>query len=43
MARLVNLENFLDPGDDLVRGGIGGLVKVDDTVLLEDVNGAVSG
>ena len=41
MASLVNLEDFLDPGNDLMGRGVGGLVQVDDTVLLEDVDGAV--
>ena len=42
MAGLVDLEDFLDPGDDLVGGRIGGLVQVDDAILLEDVDGTVS-
>jgi len=32
---LVDLENALDPCNDLVGGGVGWLVKVDDTVALE--------
>jgi len=35
LTSLVYLENSLDPGDDLVGGGIGGLVKVDDSIALE--------
>ena len=42
MSCLVDLKNLLDPGDDLVGGRIGGLVQVDDAILLEDVNGTVS-
>ena len=43
VTRLVNLEDFLDPGDNLVRWGIWRLVKVDYTVALEHVDGARSG
>jgi len=39
----VNLEDFLDPGDDLMGGRVGGLVEVDHTVSLEDIDGTVSG
>lgn len=43
VAGLVDLEDFLDPGDDLVRGWVGGLVQVDHTILLEHLDGAVHG
>ena len=43
VTSLVNLQDFLDPSDDLVGGGVGGLVEVNDTVLLKDVDGAVRG
>ena len=35
MAGLVDLENAFNPGNDLMRRGVGWLVKVDDTVALE--------
>jgi len=43
VTSLVNLQDFLDPGDDLVGGWVRGLVEVDDTVLLQDVDGTVRG
>ena len=43
MTSFVNLQDFLDPGDDLVGGWVRGLVEVDDTVLLQDVDGTVRG
>ena len=43
MTSLVDFEDFLDPSDDLVGGWIRGLVEVDHTVLLEDVDGSVGG
>ena len=42
VARLVDLEDFLDPGDDLVGARVRRLVQIDHTVLLEDVNGSIS-
>ena len=42
VARFVDFEDFLDPGDDFVRGWIRRLVQVDHTVLLQDVNGSIS-
>lgn len=33
VAGLLNIQDLLDPGDDFVGAGIGGLVEVDDTVL----------
>lgn len=33
MTGLLATENTTDPGDDLVRGGVRGLVEVDDTEL----------
>ena len=41
VTSLVHVEDLLDPSDDLVRGGVGWLVKVDDTVLLEHINWSV--
>lgn len=35
LTSLVDLQDALNPGDDLVRGGVRGLVQVDDTVSLE--------
>jgi len=40
---LLDLQDLLDPGDDLMGGGVGWLVEVDDTVVLEDVDGSLSG
>lgn len=39
---LFNLQNLLDPGNDLMGRGVGWLIKVDDTVVLEHVDGTVS-
>ena len=41
VASLVDLEDFLDPGDNLMRGWVGGLVQVNHTVLFEHVNWTV--
>ena len=41
VARLVDLEDFLDPGDDLMGARVRWLVQVDDTVGLEYVDGAI--
>ena len=38
MASLINLQDSLDPGNDLVTTWVRWLIKVDDTVLLEDVD-----
>jgi len=43
VTSFVNLQDFLDPSDDLMGGWVGWLVEVDNTVLLEDINGTVSG
>jgi len=32
VTSLLNTEDTTDPGDDLVRGRVGGLVQVDDTI-----------
>jgi len=40
---LLDLQDLLDPGDDLMGRGVGWLVEVDDTVVLEDVDGSLSG
>ena len=41
MSSFVDFEDFLDPGDDLVRRGVRWLVEVDDTVGLKDVDGSI--
>ena len=33
MSGLFNIEDFLDPGDDLVGTWVGGLIQVDDAVF----------
>lgn len=38
MSSLLNLENFLDPGNYLVGAGVRWLVKIDDSVVLKNVN-----
>ena len=38
VACLFNFEDFLDPSNNFVRGRVGWFVKVDDTILLEDVD-----
>lgn len=43
LTGLVDLEDALDPGDDLVGGRVRGLVKVDDSVALELDEGASCG
>ena len=43
MAGLIDLQDALDPGHDLVRGGVGGLIEVDHTVALELKQGSGSG
>jgi hypothetical protein len=43
LTSLVDLEDFLDPGDDLVRGGVGGLVEVDDSISFVLEEGSVGG
>ena len=43
VASLLNLKDLLHPGNDLVGGGVGGLVQVDDSVVLEHVDGPVGG
>jgi hypothetical protein len=43
VTSLVTLEDLLDPGNDLMRGRIARLVKVDNTVLLQHINGASRG
>jgi hypothetical protein len=35
MTGLINLQDALDPCDDLVRGWVGWLIKIDDSVSLE--------
>ena len=41
MTGLLHVENFLDPGDDLMRAGIGWLVEVDDTVFKVFLKGSL--
>ena len=43
LTSLLNTENSLHPGDDLMRRRVRGLVEVDDTVALELVQGALGG
>lgn len=43
MTGLFNLEDLFDPGNDLVGGGVGWLIKVNNTVVLKDVNRALGG
>ena len=43
LTGLVDLEDALDPGDDLVGGRVRRLIKIDDTIVLEHVDGALSG
>jgi len=40
---LLNLKDLFDPGDDFVRRGVRGFVQVDDTVVLENVDGPLCG
>ncbi len=35
LTSLIDLKDAFNPCDDFVRGGVRGLVKVDDTVALE--------
>jgi hypothetical protein len=41
VSGLFNIEDLLDPGDDLVGAGVGGLVHVDDSVLEVLLEGAL--
>ena len=34
LTSLINFKNSLDPSNDLMRGGVGGFVEVDDSVPL---------
>ena len=43
MTCLVYLEDFLDPSYNFMGGRIGGLVQVDHAILLQNINGPVSG
>ena len=38
VTSLVHLEDLLDPGDNLMGGWVGWLVKVDDTVVFVHIN-----
>jgi hypothetical protein len=40
---LLHIEDLLDPGDDLVGAGIGGLVEVDDSVFEVFLDGPLEG
>jgi len=40
---LLDFEDLLDPSNDLMGRGVGGLVKVNDTVMLELLNGSLGG
>lgn len=41
VTSLVDLENLLNPGNDLVGGGVGWLIKVDHTVVFKGFDGAL--
>lgn len=43
VTSLVNLEDLLNPGNDLVRGWVGWLIKVNDTIVLKGFDGALGG
>jgi len=43
MACLFDLEDLFHPSDDFMGRRVRGLVEVDNTVVLEHVNGAVGG
>ena len=43
MPRLIHLQYLLNPGDNLVRGRVRGLVQIDHTVVLQHVDGPVCG
>jgi len=43
MACFFDLKDLFDPSDDFMRRRIRGLVEVDNTVVLEHVNGTVGG
>lgn len=43
MACLFNLKNLLNPGDDLMGRGVGGLIEIDHTVVLKHVDRTVGG
>ena len=43
VTSLVNLEDLLYPGNDLVGGGVWWLIKVDHTVVLKGFDGALGG
>jgi hypothetical protein len=41
VSGLLDFEDLLDPGNDLMGRGVGGLIEVDNTVMLELVNGSL--
>ena len=43
VAGLFDLEDFLDPRDNLVTGGVARLVEIDDAILLEKLNRTLQG
>lgn len=43
MTSLFDFKDLLNPSDDLVGGRVRRLIKIDDTVVLEHVDGALSG
>ena len=43
VTSLLDLQNLLDPGNDFVRRRVARLVEVDDTVVLQNVDGAFHG
>ena len=43
MTSLFDFEDLFNPSDDLVGGRVRRLIKIDDTIVLEHVDGALSG
>jgi hypothetical protein len=43
MSSLLDFENLLNPGNDLMGRGVGWLIKVDDTVVLKLLDGSLCG
>ena len=41
MTSLLDLQNLLDPGNDFMGRRVGRLIEVDNTVMLELVNGSL--
>ena len=43
MASFLDAQNAFDPGDDLVGGGVGGFVEIDDAIANVFVDGPAKG